>query len=482
MPYSVLTVAAPLVERGHHVTILDEYATPGFVNECLRIARDADVVGISCFTGIQIDSAVRVAQALRTQRPELLIIWGGYHPSLYPEVTARSPLVDGVITGQGEWAFLGLVEAIARGEDPLETPGLVRLREGKVVHNPHGPKFTNMEDFPAYPFDLVPLRSFLIDSLSPKSISYHSSIGCPFRCNFCTVTQIYERRWSGLSSNRVVADMKRLIQATGATSVELYDNNFFVSDERTRAIAQGLIDQRVGTIWSGEARPDKIASYDRETMQLLVRSGLRWVFIGAESGHDEVLSMMERDHTASDIVSAAEQLARHNIDVTFSFNLGYPGEPADNFEVTERLCRELIRINPRTELMVYITTAYESTPAFHRVEGEAKQSVATRTLETWIHLDQRSGDDKPWLSPDYARRLWNFQMETFFATSFLHRVRLKRRHPYNPFLRALTRAANLHFQLGYHDSILDLRALNRLFKVSSRIDPRRTIDSWTGRS
>ncbi|MBI2378830.1 MAG: hypothetical protein HYV07_32850, partial [Deltaproteobacteria bacterium] len=86
------------------------------------------------------------------------------------------------------------------------------------------------------------------------------------------------------------------------------------------------------------------------------------------------------------------------------------------------------------------------------------------------------------LSKRYAKKLWNFQMETFFATSFLHRVRLPRRHPYNPFLKALRAASMAHFQLGYHDSIVDLRALNRLWKASSRADPRRVVDLWTGRS
>ena len=67
--------------------------------------------------------------------------------------------------------------------------------------------FRGLEDFPPFPFHLVPLSSFLIDSLTPKSISYHSSLGCPFRCNFCAVTQIYEQRWSGFPAERVLRDV-----------------------------------------------------------------------------------------------------------------------------------------------------------------------------------------------------------------------------------------------------------------------------------
>ena len=280
------------------------------------------------------------------------------------------------MTGQGEWLFLDMVERMARGASLEETPGLWRKVGGVAHKNAGGPAFRALDEFPEFPFDLVPLKSFLIESLTPRSISYHSSLGCPFRCNFCTVTQIYQRRWSGFTPERVLRDVRLLVKETGAQSVEFYDNNFFVNDRRTFEIARGLHDARLGIQWSGEARPDKIAEYDDEMLALLARSGLRWVFIGAESGHDTVLKMMERDHDVSHILDAARKLARHRIKVTFSFNLGYPQEPPDNFAKTNALCRELCAINPETEIMVYITTTYEATPSFHRAKELEEQADA----------------------------------------------------------------------------------------------------------
>jgi anaerobic magnesium-protoporphyrin IX monomethyl ester cyclase len=495
VPYSCLAVAAPLAAKGYPVEILDEFSTPDFDARLGAGARDADVVGISCFTGHQIDRAVSAAARVRELRPELPLVWGGYHPSLYPEVTASSPLCDYVVTGQGEWIFLDFVERVARGDDPTDTPGLWRKMDGVPKKNPGGPPFQNLDEFPPFPFELVPLKSFLIESLTPRSISYHSSLGCPFRCNFCTVTQIYERRWSGFTPARVLRDVRFLVEQTGAQSVEFYDNNFFVNDRRTAEVAQGLYDARLGIVWSGEARPDKIAEYDDEMLALLAKSGLRWVFIGAESGHDRVLQMMERDHTVDHIVEAARKLARHRIKVTFSFNLGYPQEPDDNFARTDALCRELCAINPETEIMVYITTAYEATPSFHR----AQEVVELRTrgdassgkphdgnggsggrLDKWKHLDQRRGEEKPWLDRRYSQKLHNFSLATFYATSFLHR-RWRVRHRLNPFVGLLGAAADLHMRVGFYDSIIDLRLLNKLFMETSRPARKVKIDMWTGR-
>ncbi len=240
-----------------------------------------------------------------------------------------------------------------------------------------------------------------------------------------------------------------------------------------------MVDEKLDILWSAEARPDKIASYDSEMLALLTRSGLRWVFIGAESGHDQVLDLMERDHTTGDILRAAEKLAQHQIKVTFSFNIGYPGEPPDNFAKTEKLARELCKINPQTELMIYITTVYEPTPSFHRV-AEANAKI-TDSLEQWAHLDQRRGEAKPWLTRSYSRKLYNYSLVTFYATSFLHR-KLRRVFAKNLFLRLLHVFARLHLRLKWYASILDLRVLNRLFLLSTRNGRERKIDMWSGRS
>jgi len=480
VPYSCLAVAAPLVAAGHSVRILDEFSTPNYERELIAAAAQADVAGISCFTGFQIDSAIRTARSLRQNAPRLPLVWGGYHPSLYPETTVASEFADFVVTGQGEWTFLDLANRAAAREPLDDAPGVWRKVDGVAKRNPPaGPEFRGVEDFPPFPFHLVPLSSFLIDSLTPRSISYHSSLGCPFRCNFCAVTQIYEQRWSGFQADRVLRDVRHLVEATGAQSVEFYDNNFFVNDQRTFEIARALRSAKLGIIWSAEARPDKIAEYDDDMLGLLTQSGLRWVFIGAESGHDDVLQMMERDHDVKAILQAAEKLGRHKIKATFSFNIGYPGEPSDNFKQTESLCRELLRINKDTELMIYVTTAYDSTPSFHRALEFA--SKPTEAIDDWSHLDQRSGKGKAWLSPAYSRQLFNFSITTFYATSFLHR-RLRLKFPRNVFLRLLHGAANARLSLGRYRTILDLRVLNKLFLLLSGKARRQPVEMWSGRS
>jgi hypothetical protein len=109
-----------------------------------------------------------------------------------------------------------------------------------------------------------------------------------------------------------------------------------------------------------------------------------------------------------------------------------------------------------------------------------KGATPPRSLETWKDLDQRLGDDKPWLKRSYSQKLHNFSLATFYATSFLHR-RWRVQYRLNPFLGLLGVLADLHMRVGYYDSIVDLRVLNKLFMQTSRPARRAKVEMWTGR-
>ncbi len=64
--------------------------------------------------GPQVATAIEMSQAVRRGRPDVPIVWGGYFPTLYPDVALNSDYVDFVIRGQGEDTFGELVERARR--------------------------------------------------------------------------------------------------------------------------------------------------------------------------------------------------------------------------------------------------------------------------------------------------------------------------------------------------------------------------------
>src|SRR5215468_220772 len=101
-PLSLLSLAAPLIEAGFSVSIIDGSIEEDFKRALAREIPDSLCMGISLLTGHMIRTAVDMARFVRSLRPELPIIFGGWHPSLLPEQTLKENLVDIVARGQGE--------------------------------------------------------------------------------------------------------------------------------------------------------------------------------------------------------------------------------------------------------------------------------------------------------------------------------------------------------------------------------------------
>src|SRR5215472_3111803 len=115
-PLCLLALASPLLESGFRVTLIDGAVVPDYEAAIAREIGDALVFGVSLLTGPSIRAATRVCRQVREYRPDLPIVFGGWHPSLVPKQTLREDFVDAVVRGQGELTFVDVVRRIADGK------------------------------------------------------------------------------------------------------------------------------------------------------------------------------------------------------------------------------------------------------------------------------------------------------------------------------------------------------------------------------
>ncbi len=115
-PLALLCLASPLLKAGFNVKLVDNLLAPDYENEILRETEGAICLGISVLTGPHIGAAVRVSRAVKKLRPDLPIVFGGWHSSLATEQTLNEPYVDAIVRGQGELTLLELVQRIAEGQ------------------------------------------------------------------------------------------------------------------------------------------------------------------------------------------------------------------------------------------------------------------------------------------------------------------------------------------------------------------------------
>ncbi len=152
-PLCLLALASPLLQAGFEVKLVDNLTSPDFEDAILREIQDALCLGISVLTGPMIGSAVRMAKKVKKVRPDLPVIFGGWHPSLVPDQTLKPDFVDAIVRAQGELTLLELVRRLADAQDWQGVKGL-SFKDGDGAHHEPERPVANINDLPAPAYHL----------------------------------------------------------------------------------------------------------------------------------------------------------------------------------------------------------------------------------------------------------------------------------------------------------------------------------------
>jgi anaerobic magnesium-protoporphyrin IX monomethyl ester cyclase len=243
LPLSLLHLARgiPAEVDGEPVRweILDANVEPEAKERAERaIAEDpaGTVLFLTVMPGPQLLQAVPWCRHLKALWPALRIVWGGYFPTVHAAACLADPIVDAVVLGQGEATVAELVPALARGQDPTGIAG-VQTRGGSGPQRKLSPSFR----FGEAPFQVLDMERYAARTfLGRRTYNHHSSVGCPYTCNFCAVTNMFEGRWLADPAESVVGTVQLLHRRYGADAIEFHDNNFFAAERRCVEVARGI--------------------------------------------------------------------------------------------------------------------------------------------------------------------------------------------------------------------------------------------------
>ena len=372
--------------------------------------RSRAVVAVTVMGGPQLVHAVEASRAIKSARPDATVVWGGYFPTQHPDTCLREPYVDVVVRGHGDEVFPDLMRAVCAGTDLSGLTGVASPAVASVTV----PGVPDPNTFPDFPYHRVPVERYVRATfMGRRTLPHHSSYGCPFTCNFCAVVNMASGRWKAQSAERTAETVRRLVRGYRLDAVEFYDNNFFVSEKRTAEFADRI--QDLGIHWWGEARIDTLMKFDDSTWRRMKESGLKMVFLGAESGSDETLRRMNKGGTATaeKTLEIAEKMRGLGIVPEFSFVLGNPPDPENDVDETITFIRRLKRVNPEAELVLYMYTPVPL--AGDLFDGASARGFKfAETIDEWINLDWqhfagRRGYGLPWVGDSVRRRVRNFE-------------------------------------------------------------------------
>jgi anaerobic magnesium-protoporphyrin IX monomethyl ester cyclase len=465
LPLSLLAVAAVLEDVADW-TLVDGNLESDPLEALDRTLRETrpDFLAMTVMPGPQLGQAVPITRTLKQRYPEVQTVWGGYFPTQHWAVALQSGYVDWVVRGHGEHVFREFLRRQSAHEDVTDLAGLAYIdpSSGKPASNALAP-VPHPNALPDFPYHRLDLSAYVRPTvLGTRTLSHHSSYGCPFFCNFCAVVSMVNGRWLAQSAERTAEVARLYVREAGIDALEFFDNNFFVHEARVREFSERIADLRIH--WWGEGRIDTLLKFDPATWKLMARSGLKMIFMGAESGSNETLKRMDKGGKMSTdkTLEIAALMRSYGIVPEFSFVMGNPPDAEGDIEGTIDFIRTVKKVNPHSEIIMYM---YTPVPLAGELYDQAKSEgfAFPRTLEEWCGEDwtefsQRRSTTMPWLNDRLRQRVRNFErvLNAYYPTST------------NPNLRGgksmvLRAASGWRWAARRYEYPLELWALHRLF-------------------
>jgi len=394
MPLSILALVPELKKRGYSVVLIDERTSKQALSTLEQNLKGAICVGISSMTGYQIQGGIAAAKLVE-ERSDVPAVWGGWHVSLLPEESIKSPYIDMVVRGQGEVTFSELVQAIEGEKDLKEIPGITFKDGDHIIHNIDRP-IISINDLDPMPYDLMDINRY------HPHFSYLSSIGCPMSCGFCADVVVYKRKWKAIDPYRLADEITALSQKISwrIKSIYFIDNNFFVNPERVKIFCQEIIKRGTRITWEALGHPHQLAQLDEGYYELLRKSGCYRILTGAESGSQTILDYIDKKATVEETLRFITKCKASQIIPVLSLMCGFPQSPIDDLKETVLFINEMKRINRDTKIKLFFFTPYPGSQLYQKAIESGFQPP--KSLEEWSDYTLNIRN-MPYLDPDYER-------------------------------------------------------------------------------
>lgn len=343
-PLGLLMLAAGLERDGRraHVIDLNLEAKAGrldgkkslrtqFVQALPKRSSQIGLVGISAWS-YNFALVMEFVEAVKKKHPRVPVVIGGPHVTFVDkEVLERFDDVDLVLRDEGDLTLPRLARALAEGGAPSaleQIPGLTWRRGGQVVRNPSGPVVDDLDALPYPAYHLLDLREYL--SRQPVLL-LEAGRGCPYNCNFCSTTNMFQRKYRVKAPARLVDEVEWMMQRSGRNRFELLHDNLVANKAYVKDLCRELRRRNLDVEWSCTSRPDNMTEEVAEEMFV---AGCCSVFFGVETLSAERQQWTGKRCKPPLVEQAIAVTARQHITPSVGIIVGFPDESEAEFDAT----------------------------------------------------------------------------------------------------------------------------------------------------
>lgn len=339
-PTNLALIAAYVRQDGHEPKIVDLDIEGGTLEEIARLilANDPQVIGITCLTP-RFPITMDIVVECKRINPEIIAVIGGPHVTGLPEYVLKDSVVDYAVVGEGEEAFLELINKFAAGKPVDQVANLIYRHNGTVKINPVRPFIADLDALPFPAWDLLKLDHY-VDPAFYKGphLGLMSARGCPFNCYFCASRVVWGRRVRHRSPANMIAEIEEAIGKYRIREFMFYDDTFTLHRNHILEFCEAVIDRRLDIRFYAQVRVDTI---DVEIAKKLKAAGCFAVAIGVESGNEQLLKTMGKNLTKEQIRAGCKVLKTAKMPFLASYIIGHPGDTHETIRQTLDFANEL---------------------------------------------------------------------------------------------------------------------------------------------
>jgi anaerobic magnesium-protoporphyrin IX monomethyl ester cyclase len=360
-----------------------------------------DLIGMNIHFYEQAHNVTKVLKAIRERYPHIKTVVGGVYPTIHTQklFEDNKGTCDIAVIGEGEVTFKELLDKKLKNLRSIK--GLAFPENGNLVFTPPRELIQDLDSIPFPARDLVPYENyskifFHMASMKLKmprklykmlekviylpvinDIYYYglyepirflrrfrsvripfglmmTTRGCPFRCTFCASHAIWKGVYRQRSAENVLKEIEELKNKYHVRHINILDDNFTLSRERTQEICNSLISKKMNLTF------DNISgiyagSLDYQTIKLMKKAGWYELWVAVESGNQKVLkNIVNKPISLEHVKKIVKWGHETGMNIGAYFILGFPGEKIEDMEDTIRFALDndfyMVRVYPAMPL------------------------------------------------------------------------------------------------------------------------------------
>jgi radical SAM superfamily enzyme YgiQ (UPF0313 family) len=333
-------------EYGNCVDIYDSRHGPALPD--FSTINQYDVIGFTAMS-MQINHALRLAQRVRKAGYQGNLVFGGPHASVAPDHLKQESAIDAIFTGEAEYSFLEYLRYLEGKPHELQRTW---LRNGNGQWSSHAGN-NYIKDLDSLPLPAREKYGDLVKSLG--MINMTTTRGCPFNCNYCQPTKqiLFGNAIRRRSVDSIMSEINDGLEKFGIDHFTIDDDTFTFNKKVVLEFCERA--EPLGLKWTCQSRSD----IDRETLEKMQRAGCDMIYVGAESGSQRILNLMNKKNTVEKNAEFIKNCNELGIKTWCNMMVGYPGETREDMQMSldfvrktkpSRVCVSQVTPFPGTDL------------------------------------------------------------------------------------------------------------------------------------